>query len=855
MLVGTLFKHWSLRLLAPDRMLRLTYETFKTLLGFDIRSHDLMAEFAELYYEGRQEDLARTRARYRQLAEAVAGMVHALEQMLPGRTGPLHDYFNKYDFYIRLLLAPPEQFLIPPFVVNHDTLTDAALVGHKSAHLLQLNTASKVRVPPGFTITTTTFALLVEHNRLRPAIDLLLADIDPESSSSLEETSQALIALVRRMAIPHHVAQAITAEYDRLASLYPGGSLRVAVRSSAMHEDGKHSFAGQYHSVLGVARSELLAAYLEVVASKYSPQALLYRIYTGLGDEEAAMAVLVLVMVDAVASGVVYTRDPSAVGDEAPLLVQSIQGLGLPLVGGETIPDVYKFPPQSATPTQSIAGCQHQRLVVHEGRLHEEQLDANDRISLSLSREQAVLLAATARELETFFGGPQDIEWALDRNQELYILQSRPLHIEAAPQSPAPTTAVPDALPLLVGAKRAAGGVACGIVHHLNPMDTAPIQQGAVLVTRHIPPSLVRFIGRLEAVVCEQGAVTGHFATVCREFGVILLVGATEAAAQLPAGTEVTVDGYNGIVYAGKVASLLECKGGEGVAANSDFSKRLRALLDYITPLHLVDPNAPNFQPQSTRSLHDIIRYAHEKAVQAMFGLSDIAASGTSSHCLKLETDLPIDIYLLDVGGAYTGNYEGGETIALNQLKSSPFVAIWQGLSHPDIDWKSHSHFDWQGFSDMALSGGIASSGSKDYASYAVVSMDYLNLNMRFGYHFTLVDCVCGEEPRANYCQVRFAGGGGDYQGRSMRVILISRILRSLGFEVNIRGDLLDARLTGYPERELCSRLSDLGRLLGMTKLLDMVLQDQDIDWYAEQFSQGAGRFSSRPDSPVNTAG
>ena len=99
----------------------------------------------------------------------------------------------------------------------------------------------------------------------------------------------------------------------------------------------------------------------------------------------------------------------------------------------------------------------------------------------------------------------------------------------------------------------------------------------------------------------------------------------------------------------------------------------------------------------------------------------------------------------------------------------------------------------------MALSGGSASGGSKDFASYAVVSRGYLNLNMRFGFHFTLVDCLCGEEARANYCQVRFAGGGGEYQGRSMRVLLISRILRNLGFEVNVRGDLLDARLNGYP--------------------------------------------------------
>ena len=842
MLVRALFKHWSLRLFAPDRMLRRTYETFKTLLRFDIRSHELMAEFEELYHEGRQEDFALTRKRYRQMAEAVAGMVAAFVQMVPGQAGSLHDYFNKYDFYIRLLLAPPEQFLIPPFVVGHNALAEIALIGQKSAHLLQLRTATQVRVPPGFTITTTTFALLVEHNHLRPALDLLLAQIDPESSSGLEDISQALMTLVRRMDIPDTVSQAVHAEYDRLASLYPPEALpRVAVRSSAVHEDGNHSFAGQYHSVLGVDREHLLPAYLEVLASKYTPQALLYRIYAGLSDEEAAMAVLALVMIDAVASGVVYTCDPTAAGGEESLLIHSIPGLGLPLVSGETLPDVYLFPPGSSMPSQIMAGCQQNRLVLHQGQLCEEPLTVNDEPSLSISQAQAVRLAAIARELETFFGRPQDIEWALESNQDLYILQSRSLHIETVVPTPAPTAAFLNAIPLLTGAQRAASGIGCGIVHHLDSMEIATIPHGAVLVTRHLPPSLVRFIDRLEAVVCEQGAVTGHFATVCREFGVVLLVRAANALALLPAGAEVTVDGGHGMVYAGKVAPLLAAKGKVG-AAPSVYSRKIRTLLDYITPLQLVNPSAATFRPQSIRSLHDIIRYTHEKAMQAMFGLSTIA-SGTASQCKKLETDLPLALYLLDVGGAFAGEREGGATIALEDLQAPPFVAIWQGLSHPDIDWKTHLHFDWKGFGDMALSGGIASGGSKDFASYAIVSQDYLNLNMRFGFHFTLVDCLCGLEARANYCQIRFNGGGGDYQGRSMRITLLGRILGNLGFEVSIRGDLLDARLNGYPAEELCARLTQVGRLLGMTKLLDMVLQEHDIEGYVEQFSQGAGRF------------
>jgi pyruvate,water dikinase len=541
-----------------------------------------------------------------------------------------------------------------------------------------------------------------------------------------------------------------------------------------------------------------------------------------------------------VASGVVYTRDP-AVSDGGALLVHSIHGLGLPLVGGETVPDIFVFPPESEVPVEMVAGLQQQQLVLRAGHILEEALNGGQRQQLSLSREQAMHLAAVAREVEGFFKSPQDIEWALDAEHNLFILQSRPLRLESDLRPQASAVALPgDLQPLLTGARRAAGGVAHGILHHLDRGELESLADGSVLVTRHIAPSLVRHIAKLTAVICEQGSVTGHFATVCREFGVVLLVEASEALALLPQGLEVTVDGYAGNVYAGKVPSLLVRHQEGRKNDDSAYGRKLRALLDHITPLHLLDPGDPDFRPQSCRSLHDIIRYAHEKAVQTMFGLGDIAC-GASSRCRKLATDLPLDIYLLDVGGAFTDGGQG--PVAPETLRSAPFLALWQGLSHPEVDWQSHLHFDWKGFGDMALSGGIASGGAKDFASYAVVGADYLNLNMRFGFHFTLIDCLCGGESRANYCQLRFAGGGGDYQGRSVRIDLLQRILGRLGFEVSVRGDLLDARLIGYPAEELRTLLVEVGRLLGMTKLLDMVVREEEIEQRVEQFFHGAGRF------------
>ncbi len=845
MLVSALFKHWSNRLFAPDRVLQETYGSFKALLSCDIKSHELMAEFEELYQDARMEDFARIRARYRQLAEAVQGMVAALERMHPGQAGSLRDYFKKYDFYIRLLLEPPEQFLVPPYAVAHDQLHDQQLVGNKSRNLLLVQQSTGAAVPAGFTITATTGSFLIEHNGLRPAIDMLLASINPEATADLEEISRALMTMIRRMEIPEVISQAIYAEYDRIEAAHAKGTLRVAVRSSALHEDSRHSFAGQYQSVLGVDRTGLLAAFVEVLASKYTPEALLYRIYAGLSDEEAAMAVLVLEMVNAVASGVVYTRAPRQAGGADHLLIHSIAGLGLPLVGGEVVPDVYLVAWDESTPLQAVAGSQESCLVLAEGAIVVQPHAAAAATGLSLDADQALRLAARARALEGLFGEPQDIEWALDDNQHLFILQSRPLRREIVdPAPPAAMDLVAGKTPLLTGAKRASAGLCSGIVYHYDPLDATAIPQGAVLVTRHIPPSLVRYVGKLAGVVCEQGAVTGHFATVCREFEVVLLVQAANAFALLPEGSEVIVDGEAGAVYAGSLSGLDIPQTKRMTTGDHPFAQRLRQLLDYITPLHLIDPSESEFRPQSCRSLHDIIRYAHEKGVQTMFGLSDLA-SGKLSRSKPLATEVALDIYLLDVGGGFADEAGQETAIPLEQLTSTPFLAIWRGLSHPDVDWQSHLHFDWKGFGDMALSGGVSIGGAKDFASYAVVGRDYCNLNMRFGYHFTLVDCLCGEETRANYCQLRFAGGGGDYSGRSMRLQLLRSVLGRLGFEVTVRADLLDARIAGVAADEMSATLETVGRLLGATKLLDMTLKEEgDISLFTELFFQGVSNFS-----------
>ena len=125
--------------------------------------------------------------------------------------------------------------------------------------------------------------------------------------------------------------------------------------------------------------------------------------------------------------------------------------------------------------------------------------------------------------------------------------------------------------------------------------------------------------------------------------------------------------------------------------------------------------------------------------------------------------------------------------------------------------------------------------------SYAIVSDRYLNFSSRVGYHYAILDCWCGETLSKNYIRFEFAGGAAANAQRVRRVNCIGLILKELGFTVEITGDRLRARYQKYPRHELCARLDQLGRLLIMTRQMDMLMvDDAAVQAYATKFINGA---------------
>lgn len=805
-------RRWYNWFLAPDLIQRETYEGFKKLLLYDSQCHELIATFQDLYYKDQPVDWQHVLHCYQQLDEAVKGMVDALLQVSSGREKELLVYLKKIDSYIRVLLTSHRRRYADNAVCEFSDVIDAEMVGNKAANLCMVRQNFGSNIPPGFIITTSGWRELIRYNNLEEKVRQLLMNLDLEDVESLHDVSRELQEAILLAQIPPILEKEVQPALVKLAEKCGGTDrLLLAVRSSAVNEDGPNSYAGQYKSLLQVPPEQFFDAYREVIASKYSPEAILYRISTGILDCEAPMAVLVLQMVPAQHSGVVYTEDPTGVM-ENKLVVHTVSGMGEGLVSGQQAAERYSYNKE-------------------EGRF-----DALPPAGVTIKPHLLEELAGISTSLESSFDAPQDIEWAV-ADDTLFILQTRPLKItdcfsthvldETNNSFVKLTNSYTTNLPAIYrGGTTGARGKSTGPVCFPDKKkDENDLPEGGIMAVSAIPPSLILQLNRCRGVIASGGSAASHFATICREFGIPLLVGAEGVEEKLQQGMEITLDADACVIYQGEDPALLqEQKSRETRKNQLAYYRRLQTVLDFIAPLNILDPANSSFVPGACRTLHDIVRYAHEKGVQAMF---NIGKSGSRhSYRKKLITDLPFELYAINVDNSRAEDISS--EITPESIDSVPFQALWQGLTHPAVVWEDRKYYNWKEYDNAAMTDGFAFKGGSESASYAVYGRHYLNLNMKFGYHFTLVDCFCHDKSEQNYCTLRFAGGGGTFEGRVYRLQFIENILERAGFKVQAKTDLIDARMENTSREQLEEALMLLGRMLGITKQMDMVLKDEE---------------------------
>ncbi len=392
----------------------------------------------------------------------------------------------------------------------------------------------------------------------------------------------------------------------------------------------------------------------------------------------------------------------------------------------------------------------------------------------------------------------------------------------------------------------ASRGKASGLAYVLaSDHNLLNIPQDSILVAPQTSPRYVAILGRVQAIVTDVGSVTGHMASVAREFSVPTLVGTGNATSLIAHGEEITVDASNGLIFQGRVDSILERRKPVNPMKGSPTYKAAHSALKKIAVLNLLDPSQESFAPEGCQTLHDIVRFSHEISMREMFRISD-EIEVSERHAVHVKAPLPMKILAIDLGGGLDISSDVSQANVHNVV-SIPFQSLLKGMTRPDVQWIGSVGIDWKGFATVMAESVFRDPLTDDRMggpNYVVISDEYMNFNSRLGYHFAVVDAFCGDQVNDNYITFSFKGGAADIGRRSRRASLIAKILKRLGLKTEIRGDMVRGEIKKYDCAILQEKLDMIGRLLGAVRLLDMVLSDDGrIDWYVEEFFKGNYTF------------
>jgi pyruvate,water dikinase len=303
-------------------------------------------------------------------------------------------------------------------------LADRPTVGGKGASLGELERAG-IAVPPGFVVRTAGFERHIETLEREAPLRARVAALDPDDLDAITVCSRELHARVEQVELPREVAAEVTRAHEALTA---GGAKAVAVRSSATTEDASDaSFAGLQDTYLWVRSGEdVLRKLRSCWASLYSVESIGYRLRKRFPETSVAMAVVVQSMVDARSAGVMFTRSPTT-GDRSVITIEGAWGLGSAVVGGEVTPDrwvVGKITGEISVREISEKVIRHRPVAA--GGIESVAVEENLRREPCLSDDELQTLRAIGRKVEAHYRCAQDIEWAVDRDGSMLLLQSRP---------------------------------------------------------------------------------------------------------------------------------------------------------------------------------------------------------------------------------------------------------------------------------------------------------------------------------------------------------------------------------------------------------------------------------------------
>ncbi|MFA2602456.1 phosphoenolpyruvate synthase [Bacillus cereus] len=296
-----------------------------------------------------------------------------------------------------------------------------SLVGGKGLNLGELSNIQGIQVPEGFCVTTVGYEKAIEQNEELQTLLQQLTKLKLEDRAQIGEMSKEIREVIMAVQIPSDVVEAVAHYLSRF-----GNEHAYAVRSSATAEDLPYaSFAGQQDTYLNIIGKEAILQHVRKCwASLFTERAVMYRMQNGFEHNQVSICIVVQKMVFPEASGILFTADP-VTSNRKVLSIDASFGLGEALVSGLVSADNYKVKEGKITETM-IATKKLAIYAVKEGGTETKQINSAQQKIQTLSEQQILQLERIGRQIEAYFGCPQDIEWCLARNT-VYIVQSRPI--------------------------------------------------------------------------------------------------------------------------------------------------------------------------------------------------------------------------------------------------------------------------------------------------------------------------------------------------------------------------------------------------------------------------------------------
>lgn len=320
-----------------------------------------------------------------------------------------------------------------------------AAAGSKMGRLADLLQAG-VTVPAGFAVTVDAYRTHCAESGLDDEVGRVLAGLgdDPEPAD-VEAASDRIRRAFEQRELSPALSAEVTEAYERLCLECMDIDVPTAVRSSAAGEDSADaSFAGIFDTYLGVSGPEqVLSAVRSCWASLFTARALSYRLRRGISHRDMPIAVGVVELVAARASGVAFSVHP-VTGRPDRIVIESNWGWGEAVVQGLVTPDHVEV---GKSDNRILRHDVNRKTVVSafdhaQGRVVEREMPGSLVERQVLDEEQALAVAEAVRSIEEHYGYPVDVEWVLDRHRRsgepVCIVQSRPVTVAAEPE-PAPT--------------------------------------------------------------------------------------------------------------------------------------------------------------------------------------------------------------------------------------------------------------------------------------------------------------------------------------------------------------------------------------------------------------------------------